>query len=298
MADAAGGHVDVAVLGAGPGGYVAAIRAAQLGKTVAIVEEKYWGGVCLNVGCIPSKALLRNAELAHIFTKEAATFGISGDVTFDYGVAFARSRKVADGRAKGVRFLMKKNKIREFDARGTFTGPHSMSVDRPDGRSTELTFDHAIIATGAKARLLPGTARSERVVTYEEQILSGELPASIIIAGAGAIGVEFAYVLHNYGVKVTIVEFLDRIVPLEDERGQRGTGPTLRADGHRGADRRARRADRGGRRRCRRHVFPGRRQRDPAGRQGAAGDRLRPEHHRLRPRDDGRDHDRPRRDRR
>ena len=129
------GHVDVVVLGAGPGGYVAAIRAAQLGKTVAIVEEKYWGGVCLNVGCIPSKALLRNAELAHIFTKEAATFGISGDVTFDYGVAFTRSRKVADGRAKGVRFLMKKNKITEYEARGTFTGPRSMSVKRSTAAS-------------------------------------------------------------------------------------------------------------------------------------------------------------------
>ena len=104
-------HVDVVVLGAGPGGYVAAIRAAQLGKTVAVVEQKYWGGICLNVGCIPSKALLRNAELAHIFTKEAATFGIQGSVSFDYGVAFTRSRKVADGRVRGVHFLMKKNKI-------------------------------------------------------------------------------------------------------------------------------------------------------------------------------------------
>ncbi|MFE3029414.1 FAD-dependent oxidoreductase, partial [Nocardia tengchongensis] len=103
-------HYDVVVLGAGPGGYVAAIRAAQLGLRTAIVEQKYWGGVCLNVGCIPSKALLRNAELAHIFTKEAKTFGISGNATFDFGAAFDRSRKVADGRVKGVHFLMKKNK--------------------------------------------------------------------------------------------------------------------------------------------------------------------------------------------
>ena len=106
-------HYDVVVLGAGPGGYVAAIRAAQLGLNTAIVEPKYWGGVCLNVGCIPSKALLRNAELAHIFTKEAKTFGISGEATFDYGAAFDRSRKVADGRVAGVHFLMKKNKITE-----------------------------------------------------------------------------------------------------------------------------------------------------------------------------------------
>lgn len=108
-------HYDVVVLGAGPGGYVAAIRAAQLGLKTAIVEEKYWGGVCLNVGCIPSKALLRNAELAHIFTKEAKTFGISGEATFDFGAAFDRSRKVAEGRVAGVHFLMKKNKITEYE---------------------------------------------------------------------------------------------------------------------------------------------------------------------------------------
>ena len=210
-------HVDVLVLGAGPGGYVAAIRAAQLGKSVAVVEQKYWGGVCLNVGCIPSKALLRNAELAHIFTKDAATFGISGDVTFDYGAAYKRSRVVADGRARGVHFLMKKNKITEYDGRGTFADAHTISIALSDGSTETVTFDHAIVATGAKARLLPGTSLSDRVVTFEEQILSDRLPASIIIAGAGAIGVEFAYVLHNYGVQVTIVEYLDRMVPLEDE---------------------------------------------------------------------------------
>ena len=210
-------HVDVLVLGAGPGGYVAAIRAAQLGKSVAIVEQKYWGGVCLNVGCIPSKALLRNAELAHIFRDEAGTFGISGEVSFDYGVAYKRSRVVADGRAKGVHFLMKKNKITEYDGKGTFTDPHTVSVALSGGGTDTITFDYAIIATGARARLLPGTTLGPRVVTFEEQILSETLPESIIIAGAGAIGVEFAYVLHNYGVKVTIVEYLDRLVPLEDE---------------------------------------------------------------------------------
>ncbi|MBO0878509.1 MAG: FAD-dependent oxidoreductase, partial [Pseudonocardia sp.] len=126
-------HFDVVVLGAGPGGYVAAIRAAQLGLQVAIVEEKYWGGVCLNVGCIPSKALLRNAELAHIVTREAKTFGMSGEVSFDYGVAFDRSRIVADGRVKGVHFLMRKNKITEFDGRGTFRNAHSLDVALSDG---------------------------------------------------------------------------------------------------------------------------------------------------------------------
>ncbi|MFF5227166.1 dihydrolipoyl dehydrogenase [Dactylosporangium sp. NPDC000521] len=204
-------NFDVVVLGAGPGGYTAAVRAAQLGLRTAIVEDKYWGGVCLNVGCIPSKALLRNAELAHIFTAEAKTFGIQGSVTFDYGAAFQRSRKVADGRVKGVHYLMKKNEIRQYHGRGVFLDDHTLQV----GDDT-VTFANAIIATGATTRLLPGTSLSSRVVTYEEQILSEELPSSIIIAGAGAIGVEFAYVLHNYGVKVTIVEFLDRLVPLED----------------------------------------------------------------------------------
>jgi len=209
---------DVVVLGAGPGGYVAAVRAAQLGKRVAVVEEKYWGGVCLNVGCIPSKALLRNAELAHIFTREAKTFGIKvdGQVSFDFGEAFRRSRKVADGRVKGVHYLMKKNGITEFDGRGTFLDPHTLEVAGNDGSTRTIGFDHCVIATGATPKLLPGTRRTSRVVTYEEQILAEELPQSIVIAGAGAIGVEFAYVLHNYGVKVTIVEFLDRMTPLED----------------------------------------------------------------------------------
>ena len=208
-------HFNVVVLGAGPGGYVAAVRAAQLGLSVAVVEEKYWGGVCLNVGCIPSKALLRNAELAYIFNNEQKTFGIEGQVTFDFGVAHARSRTVADGRGKGVHYLMKKNSITEFTGFGTFAGPNTLEVQTDHG-TDEITFDNCIIATGARTKLLPGTQLSERVVTYEEQILTPELPGSMIIAGAGAIGVEFAYVLANYGVEVTIVEFLDRLVPLED----------------------------------------------------------------------------------
>ncbi|MFD7587648.1 dihydrolipoyl dehydrogenase [Kitasatospora sp. NPDC059811] len=211
-------HYDVVVLGAGPGGYTAAVRSAQLGLKTAVIEAKYWGGVCLNVGCIPSKALLRNAELAHIFTKEAKTFGIKveGQVTFDFGEAFRRSRSVADGRVKGVHYLMKKNGITEYDGWGTFVDDHTLQVALSGGGFDVVTFDHCVIAAGATTRLLPGTSLSDRVVTYEEQILTEQLPESIIIAGAGAIGVEFAYVLHNYGVKVTIVEFLDRVVPLED----------------------------------------------------------------------------------
>ncbi|TDE98880.1 dihydrolipoyl dehydrogenase [Occultella glacieicola] len=210
------GHYDVVVLGAGPGGYVAAIRAAQLGQSVAIVEKQYWGGVCLNVGCIPSKALLRNAELAHIFNHQANTFGITGEVSFDFGAAFDRSRDVADGRVKGVHFLMKKNKIREYDGLGSFADAKTLNVELSSGGTEQITFDNVIIATGSTVRLLPGVELSENVVTYEEQILTRDLPASIVVVGAGAIGMEFAYVLKNYGVDVTIVEFLDRALPNED----------------------------------------------------------------------------------
>ncbi|KJQ54861.1 dihydrolipoyl dehydrogenase [Microbacterium sp. SA39] len=209
-------HYDVVILGAGPGGYVAAVRSAQLGLSTAIIEEKYWGGVCLNVGCIPSKALLKNAELAHTLNHKADFFGISGEFTIDYGKAFDRSRVVADGRVKGIHFLMKKNKVTEYDGRGTFTGPKAISVAKADGSTEEVTFDNAIIATGSKVRLLPGVQLSDNVVTYEEQILSRELPKSIVIVGAGAIGMEFAYVMTNYGTKVTIIEFLDRALPNED----------------------------------------------------------------------------------
>ncbi|WP_279104884.1 dihydrolipoyl dehydrogenase [Gordonia paraffinivorans] len=204
-------HFETVVLGAGPGGYVAAIRSAQLGMKTAVIEEKYWGGVCLNVGCIPSKALLRNAELAHIFNHQAKTFGISGDVSFDFGAAFDRSRKVSEGIVKGVHFLMKKNKITEIDGYGVFKDAKTIMVgDR------EITFDNVIIDTGSTVKLLPGVALSDNVVTYETQILTRELPESIVIVGAGAIGMEFGYVLANYGVDVTIIEFLDRVLPNED----------------------------------------------------------------------------------
>ncbi|WP_164233889.1 dihydrolipoyl dehydrogenase [Microbacterium hydrocarbonoxydans] len=209
-------HYDVVVLGAGPGGYVAAVRSAQLGLSTAIIEEKYWGGVCLNVGCIPSKALLKNAEIAHTLNHKADFFGISGEFTLDFGKAFDRSREVAEGRVKGIHFLMKKNKVTEYNGRGTFTGPKAISVAKADGTTEEVTFDNVIIATGSTVRLLPGVTLSQNVVTFEEQILTRDLPESIVIVGAGAIGMEFAYVLTNYGVKVTIIEFLDRALPNED----------------------------------------------------------------------------------
>ncbi|CEG96280.1 dihydrolipoyl dehydrogenase [Propionibacterium freudenreichii] len=209
-------HYDVVVLGAGPGGYVAAIRAAQLGLKTAIIEKKWWGGVCLNVGCIPTKALLRNAELAHLVQKEADTFGISGQVSFDYGKAFTRSRQVSERMVKGVHYLMKKNKITEYNGWATFSDARTLQLAGNDGTTDTITFDNVILDTGATVKMLPGTSKSANVLSYEELIMSDSLPESIIIGGSGAIGTEFAYVLNSYGVDVTIVEFLDRMVPNED----------------------------------------------------------------------------------
>ncbi|CAG0954234.1 dihydrolipoamide dehydrogenase [Anaerolineae bacterium] len=210
---------DVVVLGAGPGGYVSAIRAAQLGLKVAVVEKQWWGGICLNVGCIPSKALLHNAELAHIFKHRAQEFGfkISGEVELDYGVAFKRSRSTSERLVKGIKSLMKKNKIDTYDGWGAFTGPKTIEVSLNDGSKETLEAKNVILATGTEVRMLPGTKVTDHVKSYLEVILSDKLPKSIIIAGAGAIGVEFAYVMHNYGVQVTLVEFMANVLPLEDE---------------------------------------------------------------------------------
>jgi dihydrolipoamide dehydrogenase len=210
-------HFNVLVLGAGPGGYVAAIRAAQLGLSAAVIEEKYWGGVCLNVGCIPSKALLKNAELAHVLTHEKAKFGIEGDATMSFGPTHARSRQVSDGIVKGVHFLMKKNKITEINGWGTLQGAvdgkQTVEVRGADGSVTSYTCDNLIIATGATTRLIPGTSLSDRVVTYEEQILDNQLPGSIIIAGSGAdVSKELLKHYKKLGVKVmlsTKVESID-----------------------------------------------------------------------------------------
>lgn len=234
MALPAGEHYDLIVLGAGSGGYVAAIRAAQLGMSVGIVEERYWGGVCLNTGCVPSKALLRNAEIASIVTDQSASFGIIGDVSLDYSRAVSRSREVSDARVRGVHFLMRKNNITEIDGRGRFTGPRNLHVDLHEGGSRLLSFDHAVIATGSRVRMLPGVTLSDNIVTYEQQILSADLPESIVIIGGGAIGMEFAYILHSYGVRVEILEFADRVLPNEDpdvsrelERHYRRRGMTI-----------------------------------------------------------------------
>jgi len=210
---------DVTVLGAGPGGYVAAIRAAQLGLKTAIVEKKYWGGVCLNVGCIPSKALLKNAELAHVLQHRAKEFGFSFDhLSLDYGVAYKRSRQVSERLVKGVGFLMRKNNISVVEGAGTIASPQEVHVALNAGGETGVRTRNLIVATGARPLAFPGVEiDGEKVLHYEHAILLDKLPSRAVVIGAGAIGVEFSYVWRCYGVDVTLVEMLDRILPLEDE---------------------------------------------------------------------------------
>jgi dihydrolipoamide dehydrogenase len=212
-------NFDVVVVGAGPAGYVAAIRAAQLKQKVAIVDKQWLGGVCLNVGCIPSKSLLRNAEIAHILRERGKDFGFSlENLKLDYGVALKRSRQNSDRLVKGVGFLMKKNSVTVYMAEAKFTAKDTLVVTDKDGKATEIKFKNAILATGATA-MVPGAWKvdGQKVVTYMEAILQEKLPKSVVIIGSGAVGVEFATVWSSYGVEVTIVEMLPRLVPLEDE---------------------------------------------------------------------------------
>lgn len=209
---------DIVILGAGPGGYVAAIRAAQLGQKVAIVEKEYMGGVCLNIGCIPTKALLKNAEVAHTLTHGGKEFGFSfKDLKLDYGAAFQRSRQVSQRLVKGVGFLMRKHKIDVFEGTGQLTDPHTIVVALNEGGEQTLTAKAIIIATGARPRTLPGVEfDGERIISYIEGITSDTTPERIIIIGGGAIGVEFAYIWANYGVEVTILEMMPHLLPNEE----------------------------------------------------------------------------------
>ena len=211
--------VDVIVIGAGPAGYVCAIRLSQLGKKVALVDREWLGGVCLNVGCIPSKALLKNAEVAHTLRTRGKDFGfeIKG-LTLDYAAAVRRSRQVADRLVRGVGFLMKKNGVQVHMGAARLTAPGAVEVTGADGKVETLKAGAVVIATGARPASLPGVQPDgERVVTYREAILRESLPESVVIIGAGAIGLEFATLWNSYGVQVTLVEMLPRIAPLEDE---------------------------------------------------------------------------------
>ncbi len=216
-------NYDLVVLGAGPGGYVAAIRAAQLGLHCAIIEKEYWGGVCLNVGCIPSKSLLKNAEVAHTLQHRAREFGFSFDnLSLDYGKAFKRSRQVSNRLVKGIGFLMKKNNIAVYEGTGKLLDANRVEVVlngktavSPD--TTILSAKNIIIATGARPRALPGSPfDGERIISYKDAVLSDKLPEKLIIIGGGVIGVEFAYMWANYGVEITIIEMMPHLLPNED----------------------------------------------------------------------------------
>ena len=209
---------DVVVIGAGPGGYVAAIRSAQLGFSVAIVEKEWLGGVCLNVGCVPSKALLKNADVAHTLRERGRDFGFSFDnLQLDFSAAVKRSRQVSDRLTRGVGFLMKKHNITVIMGAAKLTGNRTIQVKQTDGTTYDLQAANIIIATGARPAVIPGiTIDGEKILTYREAILQEKLPASVVIIGAGAIGLEFATVWSAYGSQVTLVEMLPSIAPMED----------------------------------------------------------------------------------
>jgi len=212
-------NYDVIVIGAGPAGYVSAIRAAQLNLKTAIVEKQWMGGVCLNVGCVPSKSLLKNAEVAHILRKRGKELGFSFEnLNLDFSVAVKRSRRVSNRLTKGVEFLMKKNKIDVFMGEAKILATDTIGVTDESGKISEIKTKNIVIATGASTMVPAGwKIDGKRVVTYLEAILQEDLPQSAIIIGAGAIGVEFATIWHSYGSDVTIVEMLPNLLPVEDE---------------------------------------------------------------------------------
>ena len=209
---------DVIVLGSGPGGYVTAIRASQLGFKVAVIEKENLGGVCLNWGCIPTKALLKSAQVFD-YLKHASDYGLSvSSFDKDFTAVVGRSRGIADGMSKGVQFLMKKNKIDVIDGFGKMKPGKKVAVTAADGKVTDYDADHIIIATGARSRELPNLPQDgEKVIGYRQAMTLEKQPKSMIVVGSGAIGVEFAHFYNAMGTQVTIVEFLPNIVPLEDE---------------------------------------------------------------------------------
>ncbi len=211
-------NFDIIVVGGGPGGYVAAIRAAQLGMKTAVVERENMGGICLNWGCIPTKALLRTSEVYSLI-KHAEAYGLSvKDVSYDHKKIVERSRKVAGQLSNGVKGLMKKNKITVFDGTAKLAGAGKLAVAMNDKSSATLTYKHVILATGARARQLPGLESDGKLVwSYREAMVPEEMPKSLLVIGSGAIGIEFASFYRTMGAEVTVCEVLDRVLPVEDE---------------------------------------------------------------------------------
>lgn len=209
---------DVIVLGSGPGGYPAAIRASQLGFKVAIIEKESLGGICLNWGCIPTKALIKSANV-YDYIKHSAAYGIRvSDAEADFNAVIKRSRDVADKMSKGVQFLMKKNKIDVIMGYGKLVSKNQLEVTAADGKKQVVDFKYLVIATGGRSRELPNLKQDgKNIIGYREALVLPKMPKSMLIVGSGAIGVEFAYVYNSMGTKVTIVEFMPRIVPVEDE---------------------------------------------------------------------------------
>jgi dihydrolipoamide dehydrogenase len=209
---------DVVIVGSGPGGYVAAIRAAQLGLKAAVVEREHLGGICLNWGCIPTKALLRTSEINHLL-HHLDQFGFTATgVSFDLKKLVERSRKVAKQLSDGVKYLLRKNKVEVFDGDGKLAGKGKVAVAKNGKPVADLTAKHIILATGARARTLPGLVPDGKLIwTYKEAMVPDRMPKSLLVVGSGAIGIEFASFYRNLGAEVTVVEVLDRVLPVEDE---------------------------------------------------------------------------------
>ncbi len=225
-------NYDLIVIGSGPGGYVAAIRASQLGLKTAIVEKESLGGICLNWGCIPTKALLKSAEVFE-YINHAADYGIKvGSSEVDFEALIKRSRGVADGMSKGVQFLMKKNKIDVITGTGKLKSKGVVEVSAPNGPTQEYTANHIILATGGRSRELPNLKQdNKKVIGYRQAMMLPKKPESLVVVGSGAIGIEFAYLYNAIGTKVTVVEYLDNIVPLEDEEVSKQLARILKKQG-------------------------------------------------------------------
>ena len=226
-------NYDLIIIGSGPGGYVAAIRASQLGMKVGVVERAELGGICLNYGCIPTKSLLKSAQV-YKYIKHSAEYGINigGEITFDFSKAIERSRNVAEQMSKGIQFLFKKNKIEHIQGFGKLNDKRTVEVTDNQGNKTNYTANHIILSTGARSRELPNLKIDEKkIIGYREALTLSEQPKSMIVVGSGAIGTELAYFYNATGTKVTLVELLPNIVPLEDEEVSRQLARSLKKAG-------------------------------------------------------------------